>query len=51
VLASVDGLGNPTFDFVVVGLCVYWILTRIQLSRWSHNRVCRECEEPCDLRY
>lgn len=48
VLISVDRMGNLGFDLVVIGLCVYWIFTRIQLSRWSHDTVCGGCDEPCD---
>lgn len=50
VLISVDRLGDPTTDLIVICLCVYWMYTRIQSSRWGHDKICAECEEPCDLR-
>jgi hypothetical protein len=46
-LSSVDGSGSSAFDLVVIGLCVFWMFTRIQLSRWSHDNVCDECGEEC----
>lgn len=48
-LTGVDNVGYLGFDLTVVGLCVFWILTRIQLSRWSHDAVCAVCGEPCEL--
>lgn len=50
VLFSVDRLGDPVTDLIVIGLCVYWMYTRIQSSRWGHDKICAGCEEPCDLR-
>ncbi len=48
LLSAVDGIGNLFFDIVVIGLCVHWMTTRIQLSRWSHDVVCGGCDMPCE---
>ena len=47
VPVGADGLGLE-FDLIVVGLCVFWMFTRIQLSSWDHRRVCRTCGYRCD---
>ena len=46
-LSSVGGSGSSAFDLVVIGLCVFWMFTRIQLSRWNHDNICDECGEEC----
>lgn len=48
VLVGVDEIGSIQFDLVVVGLCVFWMFTRIQLSSWDHERICRSCGYKCD---
>lgn len=48
LLSAVDGVGNLIFDIIAIGLCVHWMSTRIQLSRWSHGVVCGGCDEPCE---
>jgi hypothetical protein len=48
LLSAVDGLGDPVLDAIVIGLSVYWMFTRILLSRWSHDKVCSGCDDPCE---
>jgi hypothetical protein len=48
ILVAVDGVGDPGLDLFAIGLCTYWMFTRIQLSRWSHDRICGACDEDCD---
>jgi len=48
VLVGVDGLGSFEFDLVAIGLCIFWMYTRIQLSRWDHDRICGVCGFKCD---
>jgi hypothetical protein len=43
VLTSVRGLG-----LIGISLSIFWMYTRIRLSRWSHDRLCAGCDEPCD---
>jgi hypothetical protein len=30
-----------------IGLCVYWMYTRIILSNWSHDKICNTCDMTC----
>ena len=48
VLVAVDGVGSLVLDLIVIGLCSYWMFTRIQLSRMSHDIICDGCDEACD---
>jgi hypothetical protein len=43
VLTSVRDLG-----LMDISLNIFWMFTRIRLSRWSHERLCAVCDEPCD---
>ena len=42
VLTGVRGLG-----LMGISLSIFWMYTRIRLSRWSHERLCAGCDEPC----
>jgi len=48
VLIGVDKVGGFKFDLIAIGLFVFWMFTRIQLSRWDHGRICRSCGYRCD---
>jgi hypothetical protein len=48
LLAVVDNAGRLSLDLVTVGLCVFWMYSRIQFSQWNHNKTCRECNEKCE---
>lgn len=48
VLVGVDSVRGPGFDLVVIGLCVFWMFTRIQLSSWDHERICYSCGYRCE---
>jgi hypothetical protein len=48
VLVAVDGVGSLVLDLIVIGLCSYWMFSRIQLSRMSHDIICDDCDEACD---
>jgi hypothetical protein len=43
VLTSLRGLG-----LMGISLGIFWMYTRIRLSRWSHERLCADCDEPCN---
>ena len=43
VLTSVRGLG-----LMGISLSLFWMYTRIRLSRWSHESFCAGCDEPCN---
>ena len=52
VLISVDSVvGGLFFDLFVLCLIVFWLFTRISLSKWDHKRICSGCEvENCSAR-
>ncbi|PVX27166.1 MAG: hypothetical protein CW716_03735 [Candidatus Bathyarchaeum sp.] len=52
VLVSVDAtVGGLFFDLFVVCLIVFWLFTRISLSKWDHRRICSVCDaENCSAR-
>jgi hypothetical protein len=33
---------------MAIGFCVFWIYTRIMLSSWDHDRICRRCGHSCE---
>jgi hypothetical protein len=50
ILIGIDELTENLFvDFFLAALIVFWILTRIQLSRWDHWRICSNCESQCEV--
>jgi len=51
ILTSVDELfGNMFLDIFINALIVFWILTRIAISSWSHSKTCSRCKSPCTWR-
>jgi len=50
ILAGIDELTQSLFlDLFLIILIVFWVLTRIQLSRWDHWRICSSCKSPCEV--
>ena len=48
VVAKVDQLSQSlAVDLFVLLLVGLWILTRIALSNWNHQRICASCTTPC----
>ncbi len=46
ILAGVDeALGSTFIDLYCVLLIVFWLFTRILISSWDHERICRECPD------
>jgi len=44
ILIGVDGLThNFLIDLFFVVFSVFWLFTRISLSKWDHERICSEC--------
>jgi hypothetical protein len=39
---------NLLVDAYLIALIVFWLLTRILISRWDHSRICSECKLPCE---
>jgi len=49
VLASIDTIVNSLIlDFFVVFLSVFWLFTRILLSKHIHSRICQNCGLKCE---
>jgi hypothetical protein len=41
--------GKVMYGLFSILLCILWLDTRIQLSRWQHRRLCSSCPEPCKI--
>lgn len=42
---------DANMGLLLILLTVFWIFTRISISRWSHERICRKCQlKNCGLR-
>jgi hypothetical protein len=51
ILVGIEELAHSTsVDFFFVVLSVFWLMTRISLSQWDHERVCSKCPlDSCSL--
>ena len=51
ILVGVDSLTHSVaVDLFLVALIVFWLFTRISLSRWDHERICYSCKvATCEL--
>lgn len=50
VLASIDAVANSLIlDSFVIFLSVFWLFTRILLSKHVHNRICQTCSLKCEV--
>ncbi len=48
ILVGVDSIAHSLFaDLFLVSMTVFWLYTRILLSKWNHARICRTCSVPC----
>lgn len=48
ILVEVDSLTESVLaDFYTIGAMLVWILARILLSQWDHQRTCSRCPQPC----
>jgi len=43
ILSGVDQVSGLNLELFVIGMCVFWMFTRIQLSSWNHGKICRSC--------
>ena len=41
--------GNKIYGLIGILLSFLWLDTRIQLSNWHHNLICKNCSEPCKM--
>jgi hypothetical protein len=50
-LVGIDKLAeNMVVDLYLVVLIIFWLLTRILISRWDHWRICHTCKLTCELK-
>jgi hypothetical protein len=50
ITASIVELsGKVEYGLYTILLCILWLDTRIQLSRWHHRRLCSSCPELCKI--
>ncbi len=51
ILIGIDTLIQSLFiDLFLILLSVFWLFTRIRLSQWDHENICRACGPTCDFR-
>lgn len=52
ILARTDEIVQSIFvDMFLVVLIVFWLFTRIVLSKWNHERICESCDvKACEFR-
>ncbi len=52
ILVGIDGITQSIFvDLFLVVLIVFWLFTRITLSQWDHERICKLCKvKACEFR-
>jgi len=44
ILVGIEELANRTsIDLNLIVLTVFWLMTRISLSQWDHERICSKC--------
>ena len=48
-ISIVELSGKVVYGLFTILLCILWLDTRIQLSRWHHRRVCSSCPESCKI--
>lgn len=46
-VSTINLTQNLEYGVYAIVLCLLWLDTRIQLSRWNHNRLCKSCPQPC----
>ena len=50
IIVGMDSLvRSGAIDLFFLLASVFWLLTRIALSQWDHERICRACGLPCEL--
>ena len=50
VLAGIDAVANSLIlDFFVIFLSIFWLFTRILLSKHTHNKICQTCNLECEV--
>jgi len=51
ILIGIDAhIQSLSIDLFLILLSVFWLFTRIRLSQWDHEKICRACGLICDFR-
>ncbi|MFQ6126925.1 MAG: hypothetical protein ACE5R6_20295, partial [Candidatus Heimdallarchaeota archaeon] len=52
VLIGIDILGQNLFlDYGTIMLVLFWLRTKMLLTKWEHKKVCAACDHPCVAAY
>lgn len=49
VIGFDDLTQNLFLDLFLILLIIFWLFTRIELSRWDHLKICQRCTLPCEI--
>jgi len=50
ILIGIDKLAKGlVVDLFVIMLILFWLYTRILLSKWDHSQICRKCTAKCKI--
>jgi uncharacterized protein YacL len=47
MVSIIELSGKVEYGLYTILLCMLWLDTRVQLSRWYHSRLCRSCLQSC----
>jgi len=51
ILVGIDNdVQSLVLDFFLISLFVFWLFTRILLSKWQHTKICSACDLDCSLK-
>jgi len=51
MLIGIDNLVQSVFiDLLLILFSIFWLFTRISLSKWNHQRICDECRNKCEFK-
>ncbi len=49
LIIGIDLIGqNYLFDYLAILLVLIWLRTKLLLTKWEHNNVCKMCSDPCN---
>ncbi|KON31465.1 hypothetical protein AC482_00640 [miscellaneous Crenarchaeota group-15 archaeon DG-45] len=47
ILVGANEVGGPGLALMVIGMNIFWMFTRVQLSNWDHEKICLSCGYRC----
>lgn len=52
LLIGIDVIGQSlVIDYVTILLVLFWLRTKMLLTKWEHVSICSVCDHPCDASY